>query len=51
MNRLYYGDNLQVLREVGQIRPGEAFQCLQANVTLPQAERVEEEGPVQGRLV
>ncbi len=57
MNRLYCGDNLQVLREVGQIRTigqllaGEALQYPQANATLPQPERVEEQGPEQGRLV
>lgn len=57
MNRLYCGDNLQVLREAGQIRTieqllaGEAFQYPHANVTLPQAERVGGRGPQRGRLL
>lgn len=39
------------IRTVEQLLAGEGFQYPQANVTLPQAERVEEEGPAQGRLV
>lgn len=57
MNRLYCGDNLQVLREAGQIRTveqllaGEAFQYPHANVALTQAERVDKRRPEQGRSV
>lgn len=57
MNRLYCGDNLQVLREAGQIRTveqllaGEAFQHPHANVALTQAERVDKRRPEQGRSV
>jgi hypothetical protein len=42
MNTLYYGDNLAIVRGFG-VPP--------TNITLPQAERVREQGRRQGTLL